>query len=30
LLYFSLHKEARSMEVAWELKCLIWAASSVS
>jgi hypothetical protein len=30
LLYSSLHKEARSMEVAWELKCLIWAASSES
>jgi hypothetical protein len=27
LLYSSLHKEARSMEVAWELKCLTWAAS---
>jgi hypothetical protein len=30
LLYSSLHKEARSMEVAWELKCLTWAASSES
>jgi hypothetical protein len=27
LLYSSRHKEARSIEVAWELKCLIWAAS---
>jgi hypothetical protein len=27
LLYSYLHKEARSMEVAWELKCLTWAAS---
>jgi hypothetical protein len=27
LLYSSLHKEVRSMEVAWELKCLTWAAS---
>jgi hypothetical protein len=24
LLYSSQHKEARSIEVAWELKCLIW------
>jgi hypothetical protein len=30
LLYSSRHKEARSIEVAWELKCLIWAASSES
>jgi hypothetical protein len=30
LLYTSRHKEARSIEVAWELKCLIWAASSES
>jgi hypothetical protein len=30
LLYSSQHKEARSIEVAWELKCLIWAASSES
>jgi hypothetical protein len=30
LLYYSRHKEARSIEVAWELKCLIWAASSES
>ena len=30
LLYSSRHKEARSIEVAWELKCLIWAASSKS
>jgi hypothetical protein len=30
LLYSSRHKEVRSMEVAWELKCLIWAASSES
>src|SRR5688572_7380763 len=28
LLYFSRHKEARSIEVAWELKFLIWVASS--
>jgi hypothetical protein len=28
LLYSSRHKEARSIEVAWELKCLIWVASS--
>jgi hypothetical protein len=27
LLYSSLHKEARSIEVAWELKCLTWSAS---
>jgi hypothetical protein len=27
LLYSSQHKEERSIEVAWELKCLIWAAS---
>jgi hypothetical protein len=27
LLYSSLHKEARTIEVAWELKCLIYAAS---
>jgi hypothetical protein len=30
LLYSSQHKEARSIEVTWELKCLIWAASSES
>jgi hypothetical protein len=30
LLYSSRHKEAWSIEVAWELKCLIWAASSES
>jgi hypothetical protein len=30
LLYSSQHKEARSIEVAWELKCLIWVASSES
>jgi hypothetical protein len=30
LLYFSRHKEERSIEVAWELKCRIWAASSES
>jgi hypothetical protein len=30
LLYSSRHKEARSIEVAWELKCLIWVASSES
>jgi hypothetical protein len=30
LLYSSQHKEARSIEVAWELKCLNWAASSES
>jgi hypothetical protein len=30
LLYSSRHKETRSIEVAWELKCLIWAASSES
>jgi hypothetical protein len=30
LLYSSRHKEVRSIEVAWELKCLIWAASSES
>jgi hypothetical protein len=30
LLYSSRHKEARSIKVAWELKCLIWAASSES
>jgi hypothetical protein len=30
LLYSSRHKEARRIEVAWELKCLIWAASSES
>jgi hypothetical protein len=30
LLYSSRHKEARSIDVAWELKCLIWAASSKS
>jgi hypothetical protein len=30
LLYSSHHKEARSIEVAWELMCLIWAASSES
>jgi hypothetical protein len=30
LLYSSRHKEARSIEVSWELKCLIWAASSES
>jgi hypothetical protein len=30
LLYSSRHKEASSIEVAWELKCLIWAASSES
>jgi hypothetical protein len=30
LLYSSRRKEARSIEVAWELKCLIWAASSES
>jgi hypothetical protein len=30
LLYSSRHKDARSIEVAWELKCLIWAASSES
>jgi hypothetical protein len=30
LLYFSRHKEARSIEVAWELNYLIWAASSES
>jgi hypothetical protein len=30
LLYSSRHKEARSIEVAWELKCRIWAASSES
>jgi hypothetical protein len=30
LLYSSRHKEARSIEVAWELKYLIWAALSES
>jgi hypothetical protein len=30
LLYSSRHKEVRSIEVAWELKCLIWATSSES
>jgi hypothetical protein len=30
LLYSSRHKEARRIEVAWELKCLIWAALSES
>jgi hypothetical protein len=30
LLYSSRHKKARSIEVAWELKCLIWVASSES
>jgi hypothetical protein len=30
LLYSSRHKEARSIEVAWELKCPIWVASSES
>jgi hypothetical protein len=30
LLYSSLHKEARSIVVAWELKCLIWMTSSES
>jgi hypothetical protein len=30
LLYSSRHKEVRSIEVAWEFKCLIWAASSES
>jgi hypothetical protein len=30
LLYSSRHKEARSIVVAWELKCLIWATSSES
>jgi hypothetical protein len=28
LLYSSRHMEARSIEVAWELKCLVWVASS--
>jgi hypothetical protein len=28
--YTPQHKEERSIEVAWELKCLIWAASSES
>jgi hypothetical protein len=30
LLYSSRHKEARSIVMAWELKCLIWSASSES
>jgi hypothetical protein len=30
LLYSSRHKGGRSIEVAWELKCRIWAASSES
>jgi hypothetical protein len=30
LLYSSRHKEARSIVVAWELKCLIWVTSSES
>jgi hypothetical protein len=30
LLYSSQHKEARSIDVAWELKCLTWVASSES
>jgi hypothetical protein len=30
LLYSSRHKEVRSIDMAWELKCLIWAASSES
>jgi hypothetical protein len=30
LLYSSRHKEARSIDVAWELKCRIWAVSSES
>ena len=29
-LYSSRHKEARSIEVSWELKCRIWVASSES
>jgi hypothetical protein len=30
LLYSSRHREARSIVVAWESKCLIWATSSES
>jgi hypothetical protein len=30
LLYSSRHKEARSIEVAWELKCITWVVSSES
>jgi hypothetical protein len=30
LLYSSRHKEARSVEVAWELKCHFWVASCES
>jgi hypothetical protein len=30
LLYSARHKEARSIDVTWELKCLIWATSSES
>jgi hypothetical protein len=30
LLYSSQHNEERSIEVAWEIKCLVWAASSES